>query len=219
MNMFGFNSDQSWDYENGFYITSPVTRLAKALAQYELYKSIVDLPGHIVECGVYKGTSLMRFATFREILESQYSRKIIGFDVFGKFPEQKNKIDNEFIKQFERQGGVGIPVDELEKILVYKGITNYELIKGNICDTVPQYVLNHPELKIVLLHIDVDVYEPSRVILDTLYNRVVSGGLILLDDFGTVDGETRALDEFCLKEEFVVKKLPISGTPMFIRKK
>ena len=65
---------------------SHVTRLSKMLAQYELYKTIIGLPSHVVECGVYKGASLRRFATFREILENPYSRKIIGFDAFGQFP-------------------------------------------------------------------------------------------------------------------------------------
>ena len=58
-----FDQDRQWDYENGFYLTSHVTRIAKLLAHYELYKSIADLPGHVVECGVYKGASLIRFAS------------------------------------------------------------------------------------------------------------------------------------------------------------
>lgn len=45
--IFGFNIDKQWDYENGFYLSSHITRLSKVLAQYELYKSIMTLPGHI----------------------------------------------------------------------------------------------------------------------------------------------------------------------------
>jgi hypothetical protein len=84
----GFDVDRCWDYENGFYLTSHLTRLSKLLAHYELYKMIVGLPGQVVECGVYKGVSLLRFATFRQVLESPYSRKIIGFDAYGRFPEE-----------------------------------------------------------------------------------------------------------------------------------
>ena len=103
--IFGFDTNRQWDYENGFYLTSHVTRLAKMLAHYELYKSITHLPGHIVECGVYKGASLIRFSTFREILENPYSRKIIAFDAFGKFPEQDGASDQEFVDKFEEAGG------------------------------------------------------------------------------------------------------------------
>lgn len=95
---------KKYDYENGFYLTSDITRIGKMLAHYELYKKIRRISGAIVECGVYKGASLTRFATFRECLESQYSRKIVGFDMFGQFPRVENKEDNEFIDMFEGQG-------------------------------------------------------------------------------------------------------------------
>lgn len=217
--LFGFDTNKQWDYENGFYLTSQVTRLAKCLAHYELYKSIIGLPGHIVECGVYKGTSLIRFATFREILESPYSRKIIGFDAFGKFPTQDDPNDQKFVERFEREGGLGISADELKEVFAHKSFANYEFIEGDICDTVPKYVSEHPELKIALLHIDVDVYKPTVVILNNLYDRVVKGGLVIFDDYGTVAGETRAIEEFFADKNVIIEKLPISHIPSFIRKK
>jgi len=217
--LFGFDIDRQWDYENGFYLTSHLTRLPKMLAHYELYKTILNLPGHIVECGVFKGVSLIRFGTFREILESPYSRKVIGFDAFGKFPGQDNTNDQAFVKRFEGEAGEGISIDELKEVFSHKGFENYEFIQGNIVDTVPEYISNHPELKIALLHIDVDVYKPSVVILNHLFDRVVSGGLIVFDDFGTVAGETKAIDEFFFEKDVIIEKLPISHIPSYIRKK
>lgn len=217
--LFGFHTSKEWDYENGFYVTSNITRLAKIIAHYELYKSIINLPGHIVDCGVYKGSSLIRFATFRDILESPYSRKIIGFDIFGKFPKQDDPNDSKFIKGFESSGGDGIPVTELNKVFMHKKIDNYELVEGDIAETVPKYVLEHPEFKIALLHIDVDVYKPTEVILKYLFDKVVKGGLVVFDDFGLIAGETRAIDEYFKNKDFIIEKLPISHTPTFIRKK
>lgn len=217
--LFGFNIDQQWNYENGFYLLSHITRIAKMLAHYELYKSIVNLPGHIIECGVYKGASLIRFTTFREILESPFSRKIIGFDAFGKFPEQKSIDDQRFIESFEGNGGNGISIEELKKVFTHKSLANYELVQGDICDTIPKYLSEHPELKIALLHIDVDVYKPSVIILNSLYERVVKGGLAVFDDFGTVAGETKAIDEFFKEKDVLIEKLPISHIPSYIRKK
>jgi hypothetical protein len=217
----GFETEKCWDYENGFYLTSHVTRLAKMLAHYELYKTIVGLPGHIVECGVYKGASFLRFATFREILESPHSRKIVGFDAFGLFPDSNEDADNKaFIRRFSVEGGDGISRESFMEVLAHKGFKNFELIEGDICLTVPQYLANHPELKIALLHVDVDVYQPTRVILEQLFDRVVKGGLVVFDDYGTVAGETRAIDEFLEKrqEEPLIEKLPISHIPAYIRK-
>lgn len=216
--IFNFDINKQWDYENGFYITSPITRISKMLAHYELYKSIIDLPGHIVECGVYKGASLIRFGTFREILENPYSRKIIGFDAFGKFPVQDEANEQKFIEIFEREGGDGISMKELTEVFVYKSFDNYELVKGDIVKTIPEYISKHPDLKIALLHIDVDVYKPSKVILEQLYERVVKGGVVVFDDYGTIAGETKAVDEFFNKKDVLIKKLPISHIPAYMRK-
>ena len=198
-----------------------MTRLAKLLAHYDLYKMIVPLPGQIVECGVYKGASLLRFATFREILESPYSRKIVGFDAFGRFPQEGEDATNRaFIERFAAEGGDGISRESFLEVIAYKGLENIELIEGDVCSTIPKYVTEHAELKIALLHVDVDVYRPTQVVLDQLFDRIVPGGLLVLDDYGTVAGETQAVDEFFQKtqRQLLVEKLPISHVPAYVRK-
>ena len=217
MKISNFDTANKWDYENGFYLTSDIRRISKLLSHYELYKKIVNLPGHILEFGVYKGSSLIRFLTFREILESPYSRKTVGFDAFGKFPSTEIlQEDKKFIKTFETAGGDGIKIEDLEKSFSLKGFKNFELIKGDIGKTLPDYIKKHPELKIALLHIDVDVYEPTKTILDLCYDKIVPGGILVLDDYGTVYGETKGVDEFFSKKNITIKKLPISHIPSFI---
>ncbi len=213
-----YDADLQWDYENGFYLTSHITRIPKMLAHYELYKAIINLPGQVVECGVFKGASLTRFCTFREVLESPYSRKIIGFDMFGKFPVPADQQDAEFVEKFEQNAGTGISDSELSEFLSNKGIVNFELVKGDILETLDDYLQSHPELKIALLHIDVDVYKPTSHILERLYDCVVPGGIIVLDDYATVAGETRAVDEFIFEKSLEIQKLPISHIPCYIVK-
>ena len=216
--IFGFSVDQQWDYENGYHLISHPSRIAKMLAHYELYKSIVNLPGEVIECGVYKGASLVRFATFRHALEAQESRKIIGFDAFGKFPPQEEPDDKAFIEYFESDGGDGISIDGMHEIFAHKQFGNYELVAGDVSDTIPNYLEQHPELRIALLHIDVDVYKPTRDILHHLFDRIVPNGLLVLDDYGVVAGETRAVDEFIEQRKVTVEKLPYYLRPAFIRK-
>ena len=71
------SSKKAFEYENGFYLTCESSRIGKLLAHYELYKLVKHLPGSLIECGVYKGASLARFAMFRHLYEKQYLRKII----------------------------------------------------------------------------------------------------------------------------------------------
>lgn len=124
------------------------------------------------------------------------------------------------MKRFEREGGDGIPLPELERVLAHKALTNVELIQGDILDTVPRCAANHPELRIALLHVDVDVYGPSATVLRALFERVVRGGVVVLDDYATVAGETRAVDELlAVTPGLTVEKLPIAHVPAFIRER
>lgn len=101
--------------------------------------------------------------------------------------------------------------------LVHKGIGNVELVKGDILETVKRYVDNHPELKIALLHIDTDIYEPAKEALNVFYDRVVKGGVVAFDDYGTVGGETLAVDEFFGEMKPELRKFRFShGKPSYL---
>ena len=182
------------------FIGFPKSRLNKLLAHYELYKSIRDIPGHIFEFGVYKAASLVRFATFRDSLENDFSRKIVGFDAFEAFPTNQLKVkdDLDFIEKFEVDGGHGLS-EKAKDILLSKDFKNFSLVKGNVFDTLPAYLENNPETRIALLHLDMDVKEPTDFVFDLLYERVVPGGLIVFDDYNAVAGETISVDEFVKK--------------------
>src|SRR5690606_15438850 len=119
-----------YEAENTYFLKAPHHRIGKFLAHYELYKKILTLPGDVVELGVSKGASLMRFLAFRETLENQHSRKVVGFDAFGKFPvaEGENQADQQFIEQFEGAGGLGISREDLERAIQAKATGNVELI-------------------------------------------------------------------------------------------
>ena len=110
-------------------------------------------------------------------------------------------------------------MEDLNKSLALKKIGNTELIKGNILETLPEYIKQNPHLRISMLHIDTDVYEPSKLGLELLYDRVVKGGLIVLDDYATVEGETIAVEEFFKDKKHKLQKFTFSHTkPTFIIK-
>lgn len=219
MNNYTVDTSKKWDYENGFYLTCETSRIGKFLNHWEIYKHIVDIPGDILEFGVYKGTSLVRLLSFRDLVETSSSRKVFGFDVFGKFPDELSlETDRSFVDKFEAAGGYGISKEELDNHLKAKGIQNYELIQGDIFKTIPEFLAAHPARKIALLHIDVDVYEPSKFILENLWERMVPGGVLMLDDYGTVDGETRAVDEFFKGQNIRMHKPRFNYIPSYIIK-
>ena len=213
-----FAAKSSWDYENGFYLTSPPSRLGKTLNQYELYKRVVDLPGEVLEFGVYKGASIAKLLAFRGILEVEHSRKIIGFDAFGKFPQTgvDSSGDRDFIERFEGEGGDGFDCSEIDHYLQLKGFGNYELIAGDVRNTLPDLLETRPELRVALLHLDLDVYEPTVEVLRLLETRLVVGALVMVDDYASVGGASLAIDEFVERHQLRVEKLSMSHNPSFI---
>lgn len=220
MENYSVDVSKKWDYENGFYLTCETSRIGKLLNHLEIYKKILDLPGDILEFGVYKGTSLVRLLSFRNLLENEYSRKVIGFDIFGKFPNSLElESDKDFVERFENAGGNGISKKGLEMHLDNKNMRNYELIEGDILQTIPSFIEKNKGKKISLLHIDVDVYEPTKVILENFWDNIVSGGILMLDDYGTVEGETKAVDEFFANQDITIHKPPFNHIPSYIIKK
>jgi len=211
---------KSFEYENSFYLSCDITRISKIIAHYELYKMTLSLAGAIVECGVFKGASLVRFAVFRELLQNPFSKKIIAFDTFSKFPESNFANDKRLRQRFvDEAGDESISKEQLWKVLNNKGINkSIELIEGNIIDTVPSYLEEHPELRISLLNLDTDIYEPAVTILEELYPRIVRGGVLLLDDYGTFPGETKAVDEYFKNMDVKIRKFLFCMTPCYIVK-
>lgn len=214
------NISDSFKYENNFYLTAQSSRMARAIAHYEIYKKIANLPGDIVECGVFKGVSFMRFIMFMQLFETDANKKIIGFDTFGKFPDTEFAQDKDELNGFikETGGGISISKEELKKYIINKNFLNYELIKGDINFTVPKYVANNPNFKISLLNIDTDIYEPAKTILEYLAPKVVSGGIIIFDDYGVFIGETQLADKYCEKYGYKLVSFPYTKVPSYLIK-
>ncbi len=212
--------DKAWAYENGFYLTCEPARLGKLLAHYELYKQTAELPGAIVECGVFKGASLARFAMFRALLGNAFSKPIVAFDAFGPFPATEYQPDQPHRERFiAAAGGESISTDQLQQVLAHKRCEqNIELIAGDITITVPDYVANNPQFEIALLNLDTDLYEPAQTILEHLYPRIVPGGILILDDYGVFPGETQAVDEYFHGQPIQIKQFPFSATPCYVVK-
>jgi len=216
----GLTSGSVWDYENGYHWFSPPSRIGKMLAHYELYKMIVDLPGDVVELGVFKANSLIRFATYRRVLENEDSRVIRGFDMFGSFPRSGVGLDADrsFIDGFEREAGDGLTADEARAVLARKGFANIDIRPGDVFETLPAFLEEKPAARIALLHLDMDVREPTQFALDTLYDRVVPGGLVVFDDFTAVAGATEVAEQFVAARCLRLEKLPFYSVPAFFVK-
>src|SRR3989338_6448575 len=75
---------QSISLYDDFLAEASLDRLQKILARYELMKMVSEVPGDIVECGVFKGSGIYTLSKIAKLLTPHTGRKIVGFDFFGE---------------------------------------------------------------------------------------------------------------------------------------
>lgn len=188
--------NKMFEYETFFHLTANEERYSKFLSHFELFKKAQKIKGDVVECGVFKGTSFVRFGFFLKLFKSK--KKLIGFDNFSNnYPQTSEvrdlKIRNKWIKD---SGGKSISTTQLKRILLRNNIKNFELLKGDVVKTVPKFVKDNKKLKISLLNIDIDFYEATNACLVHLFKHVSKNGIILLDNLNMGHGETKSMKEF-----------------------
>lgn len=199
--------------------------LKRFLAHYELFQKVIDLPGDIVELGVYRGTTLMNWANFLEIRNmGDRHKQVFGFDNFAGFTDisEKDGINDEQVNK--HQGGFdagafeeiledAIAIFDKDRFIPYK--PRVKLIKGDIEETVPEFVRTHPGLRISLLHFDCDMYTPTKIGLEQLWPLVVPGGVVLFDEYGIRpwEGESRAVDEFFAGQKVTIRRFDWCANP------
>jgi hypothetical protein len=219
---FGITNREIW---RNFAIYTRRVFLKRFLALYELYRMVIDLPGDIVELGVYRGASLMAFANFMEIRNmGDRHRRVFGFDNFqgfGEFdpkdgaerPEVGKKPGGFMSEDFEQPLRDAIRIFDADRFIPYKA--RVQLIKGNIEETVPAFVAENPGVRISLLHFDADLYRPSLVALEHLWPLVVPGGVVAFDEYGIPpwEGESRAVDEFFRDKRIQLQRFNWSSNP------
>ncbi|MDM9631151.1 TylF/MycF/NovP-related O-methyltransferase [Robiginitalea aurantiaca] len=212
--------EKAFDYENNFYLASAISRMYKPIIHYELYKKVLGVPGAFVELGIFKGISFVRFLAYREMIDGNNHRKFIGFDAFGHFPKATLDSDKKMLSKFlEDAGDQSISKTQLETVLERKGVEhNVELISGNINETVPKFIEENPDITLSLIHLDVDLYEPSVTSLEYLFPRLSKGGILILDDYKVWEGESKAVDEYFADTSIQIRSFPFAKAPSYIIK-
>jgi hypothetical protein len=202
--------------------------LTKFIARLEIFKLQQDINGSIVEVGVHRGASLMSWAHFSSILEPvNYLRKIIGFDTFEGFPEVGIK-DSKGVSEHLKKGGFSCDespeLDLLNAINIFdvnrlmNHIPKCEIIKGDVSKTLPQYLEENPHLLVSLLHLDADLYEPTKTSLQLLLPRMPKGAIILFDELNMklFPGETLALLEILPINKYSIRRFSFATSMSYL---
>lgn len=195
-----------------------------ALSRIELFKMVQDIPGAIIECGVYKGNSLMLYMQLSMILEPYaINRSIIGFDTFSGFAsidaEQDPSDINETMFSDTDDSLIQEMIDANDLVRPVNRIPRCEIIKGDIMETVPAFPKTRPDLVVAMLILDTDLYSSTKVALETFLPYMPKGAIVVLDEvaYRNFPGETSALREVLDLNKVELKRLPFDSCVGYFR--
>jgi len=199
---------------------SPHTMTSRVglLATYDKVMQIEQegLEGNIVECGVARGGC----AAMMALIASNYGnkREVWLFDSFEGLPDQtvqdgiqkpirhQDKTANDLAKGY----CLGT-ITDVENLLYEKlrlDPLKVKTVEGWFQDTLP--VSRTTIGKIALLRLDGDWYESTKCCLENLYDNVITGGWVIIDDY-QLPGCEKAVDEFLLNQSSVFMSFDANG--------
>jgi O-methyltransferase len=171
-----------------------------ALIHAVRYLSANGIAGDIVECGVWKGGSMVAVA--KTLLQMQdMKRNLYLFDTFGGMSKPtSNDIDysgkraSDLLTEEPRFKCADAPLESVQKVLHDTGYPKEKIrfVQGKVEETIPA---SAPD-SISLLRLDTDWYESTKHELVHLFPRVARNGVIIIDDYGHWKGSRRACDEY-----------------------
>jgi hypothetical protein len=193
--------DRAWNWQ--MQVTLKRQVFSRLIYYYELYKKITDVQGVICEFGVQWGATLTTLMNLRGMLEPyNHARKIYGFDTFEGFAGTTAE-DGGFSKA--GQYTVSERYDQtLEQILaLHEGLSplghirKFQLIRGDASETFPQWLQDNTHAVVAMAIFDMDVYKPTRDVLEQILPRLTKGSLLVFDELNCeyFPGETQAVSE------------------------
>lgn len=199
---------------------------ARQLAVYELYRKTIALPGSVAEFGVRNGANLFFLSRLVEIFnpgqrfDGISSRHVLGFDTFAGFPDVGEADLSEASWKDMRKGGV--PTDrevffeDFERFRRESGIgTRLHVFEGDVAETLPKLLAERPGLRFAFVYLDLDLYAPTLLVLQQVWDRIVPGGVVVFDEYAIPEfpGESRAVDEFLAGRGAALHAVPWAYCP------
>ncbi len=200
--------------------------LGRTLFMYKLYLKALETHGVIMEFGARWGQNLALFTTFRSIHEPyNLSRRIIGFNTFTGFPSVHPSDGSSSTAQpgvlsvtpgYEDY--LGKLLEAHERLAPRSHVKKHQLVKGDVLETLPAYLEEHPETIIALAYFDLDLYEPTKRCLELIKPFLAKNSVIGFDELvlGEYPGETVALREAWGLGGFDIVRDPISPQQSYL---
>ncbi len=205
----------SFPKDSSLFINKPRNQKSERLiTYYELYKLIKHLNGSILKCGITSDEAFGYFSFFKEM--NQYKQQpMIAFEKSPSVFEQ-SVIDEDIVLAVKE---ISKKLTSTNKSLIKKGIeNNIQYIPGQLNTSIPDYLIKNPELKIALLTIDLDDYETTLTAMQYLYPRLVTGGILIINNYYKKSAENLAIQEYFDGKDTIIRHFSLEKGPHYIIK-
>lgn len=188
--MISTPTQELYDAFNMLMFSKNTLVIQKLITKVNIYKNVQHLYGDILEFGVFKGASLALWLQLKKMYEPNSQTNIIGFDFFNcddtLISLNGNLTNKLLMEQVLSRAAVSTDtnIDVIQKKCDNILDKSTILIKGDASHTSKEFNNNNPGARIKLLYLDMDVAEPTYNVLKHLWNKVVIGGQVVLDEYG-----------------------------------
>ena len=206
---------ETYGHFNSFMMCDDTKIFGKLAARTILLNSVKDVPGDIVECGVFKGTGMLSFLKLKKVLFSNSIKRVIGFDFFdtdkliGLLYDNDKKQMKTLFEEGKFSHGVG-SAEDMGNMIRNAGFSevDFELVAGDIRQTAYDFVTERPGFRISMLYMDLDLEQPTFCALDAFWNRVSKGGVVILDEYAYHKwSESAGVDRFFADKDVTIRTL------------
>lgn len=182
--------------------------LKRFLAHAELFKMTMQVPGDILEVGVFRGLGLLTWANLLEIYCLGDRTKVVwGMENWAGFQQLSEQDGQPVESSGKHQGGFNpnsfrnevfdaIQLFDSDRFVPWK--PRIRMVDGDAGASIVDLLNEAPGVRFSLVHFDVDLYAPTLAVLEQVWTRVPVGGVLIFDEYGIADwpGESQAVDEF-----------------------
>jgi O-methyltransferase len=192
-----------------------MVRGASYISNLRIAAQVKSVPGVVVECGTWRGGMIAGIA---DVLGG--NRRYYLFDSFeGLPPAQEIDGTDALAWQADTSGpkyynNCAASEEEARVVMSKSPAVDYRIIKGWFNSTLSK--MDSSE-EIALLRMDADWYDSTKCILDHFGERVVPGGIVIVDDYYTWEGCTIAVNEYAAAHKWRIQQSRYAGV-CFVKK-
>jgi hypothetical protein len=209
----------SFPSDSSLFISKPRNQQSERLVTYyELYKLIKHLNGSIIKCGITTDEAFSYFSFFKQM--NQYRKQpLVAFEKNPSIFEIEKHTEEYQSETLAVKNVASKAIGLAQQNLIDAGVSEkIEFVPGLLNNSIPEYLIENPELKIALLTIDIDDYESTLTAMQYFYPRIVNGGILIMNNYYKKSAESLAIQEYFYNEDVIVRHFSLEKGPHYIVK-